>query len=58
MKPVKGKDDGKRPALLGKEERDKAASDTGLVKGQATNGTPYHEAYLAAHLATKRSQLT
>ena len=58
VKPVKGKDDGKRPALLDKEERDKAASDRGLVKGRATNGTPYHEAYLAAHLATKRSQLT
>lgn len=28
-KPVKGKDGGKRPALLGKEERDKVASDKG-----------------------------
>ena len=58
VKPVKGEDDGKRPALLGKEERDKAASDRGLVKGLATNGTPYHEAYLAVHLSTRRSQLT
>ena len=56
--PVKGKDGEKRPVLLGKEERGKAASDRGPVKGMAASGTPYHEACLAAHLATKRSQPT